>query len=143
MYNPNTRIRVVRKPQNTSDPDAPPAQPVELGIVFVERKDLRASQIGPDEEQVYRSVVKYVARSTVVYREEKTQDDLKSPFGRRRFGSEPFGGTGLPQLRINGIQVEEGDFVEDLNRNKDYRVEGITESDDRRFVNLFCERITT
>lgn len=140
VHNPNRQIRIERLVGNPSDPDNPNENDFEtVGTIWVERRDFRGMQIGPDEEQIYRSQIRYTGRSTLKTREQ--QVNRRAAFGERTIGSEPFGSTGVSGFILSGIPVEEGNYVFDIGRSKRYKIEGITESDDDRFVTLYCERM--
>ena len=137
LYNPNREVEFLRLEQAGS-PDSDPVY-ISLGKTWVSREDFRGTQTGPDGEQVFSSQVRYKKRQSLQYTETKTTDDLRSGFGQHAFGSEPFGSSGVPQVKIAGIEVESGDYLRDISRNITYQIEGLKEVDDR-FIEIYCNR---
>ena len=137
-FNPIHKIQIMRVVGDSAD-DAGATETV-VATVYSQRMDSTGNEIGAEGQQYFRQRTKYKVKADITV-QNKEINDLVSSFGQRAFGSEPFGSAGSDVTSTYGSKARTNDLVYDMERRRRYKIVGVTQTMDDRYLVFTCEEI--
>ena len=142
IYNPRSEIQIIAIVGNPAGFGADKPRESIVTTVWAERMDRFGSEIGSEGLQYFKSRTQYKVKSDITIQINEGVDELKSSFGSHAFGSQPFGAADFNPERTYGSQAKVGYLVYDIERKRRYKIVGITQTTDDRFIYLTCEDVS-